>query len=290
MLRSDAVDVTIDPIHGGEVRSIRHRPSGTELLFRSPWAPKRSRRGQPLDEEGWVAGYRGGWQVLFPNAGNACVHDGRRHGFHGAASVDPWDWDGDALRYVDETFEYVRRPRLDGVRFWFEEHILNLTSRPRAFVSVQHLAFGQGLLSPTVYVDADVSRAERLLEDEVALEAAGDRRLDWDRWRLLSLADSESRFGVIEVPSARYRISNPTRGLGVEVAWTATLWPFAWYWAEVRSIQARPWAGRSEVLALEPASTPHSLGLSVSERRGDATVLEGGQQLDARIEVAILTS
>ena len=38
----------------------------------------------------WTASYRGGWQTVLPNAGNACDVGGEHHGFHGSASIDAW--------------------------------------------------------------------------------------------------------------------------------------------------------------------------------------------------------
>lgn len=41
-------------------------------------------------EAAWLSCYGGGWPLMFPNAGDACVADGARHGFLGEASVSPW--------------------------------------------------------------------------------------------------------------------------------------------------------------------------------------------------------
>ena len=42
------------------------------------------------DETTWLTRYSGGWPLLFPNGGDACAFDGVFHGFHGEASLAPW--------------------------------------------------------------------------------------------------------------------------------------------------------------------------------------------------------
>src|SRR6185436_13770620 len=45
--------------------------TGRQLLGRAPFASAEPLAG-PLEEPVWTSGYRGGWQVLLPNAGNVC--------------------------------------------------------------------------------------------------------------------------------------------------------------------------------------------------------------------------
>jgi hypothetical protein len=287
-LTSRELDVTIDPFHGGEVTSIVDRKSETEVLWKAPWQRHRLNLAEPLDEASWLSGYGGGWQVLFPNAGNATVHDGRALGFHGPSSVQPWAWDGAALTFVHDDLELVRRPYLDGRTFGFSERVRNTGTRPRSYVSVQHLAFGHGLLAPAVEIVAPVARAERLVEDEALLGSIPDRVVDWPDWSVLSLDKPVARFGCLRMEHSRYRVLNQYRGIGVEVRWSTDMWPYVWYWAEIRATQEAPWEGRAEVLALEPASVPHSLGLEASSRRGEASVIQAGGSAEATIEIELL--
>ena len=89
VLRSAEVLIRVDPAHGGEILDLVDLRTGRQLLGRPPFGSTVPVAGD-LDEGTWTAAYRGGWQVLLPNAGNACRVDGRRHGFHGRASNDPW--------------------------------------------------------------------------------------------------------------------------------------------------------------------------------------------------------
>src|SRR6516164_5877805 len=114
-LASEGVAVRVDPRHGGEVLDLIDLRSGRQLLGRPPFGSDAASSGE-LVETTWTRCYRGGWQVLVPNAGNACVVDGVAHGFHGRASTDPWDvsdlaadaatlaWTGHGIR-VQRRFE-----------------------------------------------------------------------------------------------------------------------------------------------------------------------------------------
>jgi hypothetical protein len=91
-LRNQRLSITIDPSHGAEVLDIINLSDGRQLLGRPPFSAEASVPGD-VDEASWTRCYRGGWQLLTPNAGNACDVANVRQGFHGRASVDPWHVD-----------------------------------------------------------------------------------------------------------------------------------------------------------------------------------------------------
>ena len=79
-----ALVVTLDETLGGEIQQIT--VDGDPLLaffdWETPVACSRSRSygDARLD---WLSEYRGGWQLLVPNAGAGCVVDGIPLPFHG---------------------------------------------------------------------------------------------------------------------------------------------------------------------------------------------------------------
>ena len=87
-LSSGTLDAVVAPEQGCEVRSLRI--GGQELLFQAPWPPAAVPHA-PASAVDWEACWRGGWQILLPNSGEPCTVDGRRHGFHGDASIQPWE-------------------------------------------------------------------------------------------------------------------------------------------------------------------------------------------------------
>ena len=66
------------------------------MLGKVPWDPVDAPIASlaARDEPEWLTRYTGGWPLLFPNGGDACTVDGVFHGFHGEASIAPWDCDG----------------------------------------------------------------------------------------------------------------------------------------------------------------------------------------------------
>src|SRR3974377_1121168 len=93
-LDNDLISVTVLPDKGADIYSFVSKPHNLDVLWKSPWQP---RPGVPaamaaLSEAAWLDQYEGGWQVLFPNAGDACAYRGAALSFHGEASASPWEY------------------------------------------------------------------------------------------------------------------------------------------------------------------------------------------------------
>ena len=93
VLESASLRVTVRPHVGGTITEILHKPTGLSVLGTVPWEPVDAplESGAAPDEPVWLTRYTGGWPLLFPNGGNACSVDGVFHGFHGEASISPWE-------------------------------------------------------------------------------------------------------------------------------------------------------------------------------------------------------
>jgi hypothetical protein len=280
-LATPEVSLALDPGHGAEVLELIERRSGAQLLGRPPFRPA-APRGGDLDEETWIASYRGGWQIVAPNAGNPCVVGGHRHGFHGRASVDPWEVlecnaTSARLGWRGHGIELSRQIALSGSTVHVD---LRWTALKEAapMVVVEHICLGRALLSPEVEIDLE-ARAFELSEpsgpprtpDEApgwpevllldgTIESAGRWPIDRRRARFISLTDFAR-------PSIR--VTNPARDLGVTLTWDASRLPGAWVWHESRA-SGGIWSNAAELLAIEPASVPHSLGLAEAVRHEQA--------------------
>jgi hypothetical protein len=103
---------------------------------------------------------------------------------------------------------------------------------------------------------------------------------DGRRW---SLATSRARFhAVADLPDGLARIVNGETGVGLELEWDAAVLPHLWVWHEAR-VNGGPWRDQAEILAVEPASVPHSLGLAAAIENGQAHWVEPGAPLVQRI-------
>lgn len=295
-LASESAAVRIDPRHGGEVLDLIDLRSGRQLLGRPPFASDEPCSGE-LDETTWTRSYRGGWQLLVPNAGNPCLVDDVAHGFHGRASTDEWEvveqsessaalsWQGHGLQ-VDRAFS------LSGdavtVRSTVTAH------RAAEFVWVEHIALGLELLDPAVEITLSGGRAYELSEQTGPTSAPADAGA-WPEVRLLDgsleranraiLTAPRSRLvAVAELPEGCLKVRNRDRGQGIEVTWDVSWLPHLWIWHEVRT-SGGPWRKLAEMLVIEPASVPHSLGLAAARSSGHAYRLAAGEH--RRTEIVI---
>jgi hypothetical protein len=300
ILGSDVLHVRIDPSHGGEVIDLVDLRSGRQLLGRPPFASAPPQGGD-LDEASWTRSYRGGWQLLTPNAGAACTVAGRHHGFHGRASNDPWevvaqDPSSVDLRWTGHGLAVERRFTVAGATLHAD--VCCTAARRTPLVAVEHLALGIEVLDPEVEITLPAGRAAEMDEHE----AGPDPFHDGARWPEIALADGSIENGqrwplslgrsrlmcVQDVPAGWARVANARSGAGVELAWDVESLPHIWLWHEVRR-SGGPWRGLTELLVVEPASVPHHLGLARAIAEGQASWAGPGRPFAYRISVTALS-
>lgn len=302
VLRSDGLLALVDPRHGAEILDVVHLETGRRLLGRPPFASDTPRAGD-LPEESWTASYRGGWQVVAPNAGAACRVGDAEHGFHGRASNDPW-----TAEQVDES----------EARFTWRGHGLELvrsialrdasvevrvearaTGDAAPLVVLEHIALGLDLLDPEVEIELPAGRAYELSESDgppvpppeapewphvLLLDGSEERA---DRW---PLARSRSRLlAVADLPEARALVRNALTGMTVELTWGQDWLRHLWLWHEAREYGG-PWRGHAELLAVEPCSVPHPLGLATAIEHSQARWLEPGESAQYRLRLDTFVS
>ena len=250
VLRSDELLVRLDPLHGGEILDLVHLATGRQLLGRAPFATEPPRPGD-LDEPVWTASYRGGWQLVTPNAGNVCEVDGARHGFHGRASNDPWavvevEPSAAVLAWEGHGIGIERRLSVEHGCLAVETTMRALGDRV-PLVAVEHLSVGLELLEPEVEIELSGGIAYELSETEgpatapsgatawpeVLLRDGSVERAD--RW---PLEKERSRFLVVtDVPEGRAVLRNTRTGAALELAWDADWLRHVWIWHEVRDVR-----------------------------------------------------
>jgi hypothetical protein len=292
VLRSPDLLVRLDPGHGGEILDLVELRTGRQLLGRPSFAST-APVGGDLDEAEWTAAYRGGWQVLLPNAGSECTVDGRDHGFHGRASNDPW--------FVEELEEGSATLAWTGHGLRAERRLalrdgglavsvgVTAGSERAPLIAAEHVALGLELLEPEVELELPGGRAFELDEAAGPPEPPADAAA-WPEVRLLDgsseradrwpLERERSRlYCVSDLPSGRAAVRNAAHGHGLELTWDVEWFRHAWIWHEVRTYGG-PWRGQTELIAIEPASVPHPLGLATAVQRGQARWLEPGASFE----------
>ena len=299
VLRSKELLALVDPAHGAEILELVHLPTGRRLLGRPPFSTEPPVPGD-LPEDVWTASYRGGWQLAAPNAGASCRVGDVEHGFHGRASNDPWE----VLASEPSTATLrVARPRAL-VRAHVRAHrfrgawpvcTLRRSSRPRSSSSSTSRSawssssprsrsiFPPGW--PTSSARRTGHRSRRPTAprwpDVLLLDGSqerGDRwPLDRPRSRLLAVA---------ELPEGRARVRNARTGTTVELSWDASWLRHLWIWHETREYGG-PWRGQAELLAIEPTSVPHPLGLAAAIEHGQALQLGPGETAGYELRLAV---
>jgi galactose mutarotase-like enzyme len=280
--------LALDPGRGGEIVSLT--ADGVELLFRAPWPQDRA-ADPTASDEAWVDAWPGGWQLLFPNAGTACMVGARRHPFHGDASAAVWEVEtaggrAATLAWRDPDGIAVRRTVSLGGRSVRVATELENTGGGRApFVLVEHLILGPPLLGDETTIE--LAGGELLpLADEgppTGEPAPWPGPADWSR----TAPAPSSRFGaVVRPPARRVRVRVANAGLAVTLSWSEML-PHLWLWEERGSQGAPPWSGRTHCLGVEPASVPTGEGLAAALERGDAGALQPGERWTAAVELRV---
>ena len=287
LMRDGDLSLTVVPDRGAEVRSLEFR--GVELLYRAPWSADPLPPG-PLDAVPWERAWHGGWQLLWPNAGPACMVDGVELGFHGAGSTAPFTVvESDATRAVlrcelgglacERSFEVTAARVRAGAR------ICNRSDAAIPLIVVEHLILGG-----------------RLAAEGTTIELAGGHVVGhaWDgtpvlpgtAWPRLGGEDLSvlpaviSQFAVVrDLPSGAARIT-AADGTTLDVHFDPVAFPHLWLWEERFGATVPPWNAQAACLAVEPSSVPSADGLAGAIDRGEAIVLQPGEEFESWCELA----
>lgn len=286
VIRSGPLFVEIDERFGGEITRMRH--DDLELLAVYNWAsPVRASRsvgyGDPTLD--WLSEYRGGWQLLIPNAGAACVVDGVPLPFHGEWSrthVTVTERSADRVVMAAGTrlplvVEREVRVQTDPDRVLVRTTVSNPSDRAVPFVWGEHPAF-------------NVEHGDRIdLPPARVLAVDGTPVGDWplilERGRLDHVdttCPTESVHFLVGLAAGWAALRR--RHGGVAIAWNVEDFPAVWLWHEIAS-PGFPFYGRSSLVAIEPASCWPGDGLAGAIARGQALTLPPGHTRSTTVAV-----
>jgi hypothetical protein len=272
--------VTIDESLGGEIRQIEF--DGDPVLAFDDWpAPIRASRSCTYGDAklDWLSEYRGGWQLLIPNAGAACEVEGLPLPFHGEWSrtqVDVVDVSPTCVSMESGTrLPFVVRRQvcvLDSpARVTITTTISNCSEQAQPFLWGEHPAF---FAAPGDHIDLApgtvVNAADELQHEAVWPKGTlGEPSLD----RVPSTRPLESVHYLPNRPEGWAALRRDH--LGVALVWDVADFPHLWLWRELGST-GFPFYGRTSIVALEPACSWPGDGLAASIERGQAHWLAGG--------------
>ncbi|MEU5851467.1 DUF4432 family protein [Saccharopolyspora shandongensis] len=305
-LASRDLMVGVLPAKGSDIVEIIDQRTGVDLMFRTPWAAWDTPSPAAWDSRSrWLSTYRGGWQVLCPNAGPERAVNGALWGFHGEASVVPWQIVHAAeTEVVLQTCLHTapvslrRHLSVDGAVLSVLEEVTNLSDREREVMWVHHPAFGAPLVAEgarlytsarTLVADADAPGTV-LAPDSVhtwpLVSGADGRTLDLSV--LPGPASHREIFGCLTDFERPYlAVVNPELDLAVTVSWDAKVFPHAWLWQEFCATEDYPWFRRAYALAVEPASTMPGTGTVAGLRRGEPLRLAPHETRSAHLTMTV---
>ena len=301
-LANDHIEVVVIPAKGAEIWSVTDRRTGVDVLWKAPWALRPhalSTATAGASQTAWLDHYAGGWQVLFPNGGDAVTYRGADLGFHGEASVAPWtaavvSQEGRIELATDlrrSPFRLHRRMELTpgASTLRFTETVTNHGTEALPYMWGHHPAYGSPFLcdgarltvpAATYLADAGNStprsRVAPLVRSPWPHAATlGPSTVDVS---LVPSADSGTAdMGyILDLTDGWYALESPATGFGVAVAWPRDVLPCLWLWQEFRGGKDYPWYGRAYVMGVEPHSSWPGHGLLGAIEAGTARWIEPG--------------
>jgi hypothetical protein len=293
-LTSDHLALIVDACWGAEILSLCDRRRDLELLARTPW--RTSPATPPASELQWTRRWRGGWQLLLPNGGSECVVAGRRHGFHGDASLSRWevlDRSGARARLRwrgADGLVAVREIGIRGPSVTVATEIDNSLESAQPIVVVEHLILGPPLAGPGTRIDAPPAILVPL--DPVS----GARVAPPRRWPLgpdgvnwsAKTGGSFTCFGAIVQPEPRMvRVREAAGDVAVAISWSGAALPHLWFWHEHRAARLVD-DHHMTCLGIEPASTTVSTGLAGAIAQRQAIVLDPGATTRMSVSLALV--
>jgi galactose mutarotase-like enzyme len=266
LLENDMLSVSITPRVGGTIGEVRHRPSGLSVLGRVPWDTVNEPLPAPArDEPEWLTRYSGGWPLLFPNAGDACTIDGIFHGFHGEASISPWNIVSSTSTALTMERHFTTIPAHMRRIFTVTDDTLSiheeLTFTGHTTIDVMwghHPTFGSDLLDGPF----EITSGARDISIEPAYAPPEGADLMHPKPPLASLAYLRN----FAQPWAMIRRLDDA--IAIRLTWDGTRFPCAWLWHELEATPAAPWVSRTRLIGIEPNTSPCGLGLAEAKRRG----------------------
>ena len=315
VLENDHIKVVVLAGKGSDIWELRHKPSDTDILWKTPWGVRNPNSYVPDTSSShamFLDLYPGGWQELLPNGGAACTYRGAELGFHGELCKIPWEYQivhenekRVAVRFYTRTVripfrvEKTLRLERDCATLFIEETVTNEGTSAMDFMWGHHPAFGP----PFVSEDCRLFVPARSVE---TAKAFGGRQIlpaetHFKTYPLIKTASGEN-FDLSRVlpPSAQISnvvylsdleegwscLVNENSRIGVAMHWDLRVFPYVWLVQEYCGTSDYPWWGRAYLVSIEPQSSIPAMGLEKAIDRGTNLTLASGKSISTELCVS----
>ncbi len=314
LLENELLQIGILADKGSEIFRFLYKPLDVDVLYLREGGvrnPAHDIASIPSSGGMFLDNYSGGWQEILPNGGGPSSYRGAEFGQHGEVSLVPWD-----VTVVEDSPECVsvrfsvscRRTPLAIEKtlslkkgeavLTIDERVQNHSQERIAFMWGHHPAFGGVMLAP----GCKVWTPARKMIAQGELPGLDKRRLrpggvfDWPHGT--SPTGETVDFSVIpetppegasevayltEFPEGWYAVVNPERKVGFAMRWDEEVFPYLWFWQELRGSKDYPWWGQVETYALEPWTSYPTEGIQAAIANGTACCLDGGEAIETRL-------
>jgi hypothetical protein len=314
-LENEFLSVTILPTKGADIYQLIYKPRELDLLWKSPWGLNPVGAGistAATSEEAWLEHYEGGWQEIFPNGGDACVYKGCHLNFHGEVSTLSWNYQLESHKDMVRAdfnvstfrspFKIKRSMILESGKPHLRmiERISNFAEEEMHFMWGHHPAFGAPFLTENVTIQmppalfqshhteiCPLSQIAAGTESHWPMIPGKSRAIDLSR--IPPSSERHCEFGYLrELESGWYALSNKEHDFTFGLVWPLEVFPYLWFWQELRGSFGFPWHGRCYVMAIEPFTSIPGTGLENAIASGTAPLLPPGGSVEAELTAMFL--
>ena len=292
-LTTDAIAVTIAPGLGGAVLSLTRRADDASLLYRTPWGlPAYGGPTPPGDSSAQAVSTFGGWQTLFPNAGDAVAAYGADWGVDGEARITALDWEATGTSVImngrlrHSPFTLTRTVSLRDHELSIGETVRNVGRERLTTMWGSQLTLGGDLLAPDTVLDtaASVVRPDPRFVPSTSYDDISPWPRAFGATGMVNLRTvpgpeaNQSRLVYLsELTRPWLRVVRPERRLGLDLEWDEDRWPFLWYRLEAGGHNDFPWYSAGYFLTLTPCTSWPAHGVHEARRvAGSALSIPAG--------------
>jgi len=307
-LENEKLRVTVVADKGTDIIEFLYKPKDIDFLWRTREGLRRQYMPSSIRQSGtFMDFYEGGWQELFPNCGNASVHQGAELGQHGEVAHLPWSYviTKDTPDEIEVQFSVrtVRTPfylvkklslRSNAGVLKIHERVTNEGGQAVDYIWGHHPALGAPFLDEHCRVDLPPCRIRTMSE---YTSATSRLQADQDTpWHMGKGTDGSAvDLSIVPPPDVQssdmiflegitdgwFAVTNQAQRVGFAMRYPADVFKVLWYWQVFRGGRNYPWWGATYNMALEPC-----VALPVLERAaksGNALTLEAGESREVEL-------